>query len=242
MGSMSQYRPGGGGDFMPRIFYNAKAGRLYRHERFNNNGAWESDDVEITGNAVFVADLHNIEVGYIKFGQAGVAPVFLLERLRDCQSGAKAFPDQPTEVNSEGKRAFKNGFRLHLKLGRDCGGDAREFCSTAGIVYDAVEALVDAYMAAPEREQGKLPIVKLAGTKADTNKHGTNYRPVFEIIQWTDRPEELPADGNAQGGGDSSSAPPAASNAAPPPTAAAPQSNGPTVETVPTPDNVGTQF
>jgi hypothetical protein len=120
-------------------------------------------------------------------------------------------------VTSDGKPAFKQGFELTILLSNACGGGpAREFSSTAGCVIEAVDALHDAFMAAPESGQGKLPVVKMLDTVPVKSGQSTNYKPVFQIIAWKDRPAELPvAD--------------AAPSASPAPAAATPPATGSTV-------------
>lgn len=48
----------------------------------------------------------------------------------------------------------------------------REFASTAGSVIEAMNGLYDAWLAAPEAAQGKLPVVRCAGVLPVTGKHG----------------------------------------------------------------------
>jgi hypothetical protein len=58
-------------------------------------------------------------------------------------------------------------------------------------VIESMNALYDAYVAAPESKTGKLPVVKCVGVHPITGKHGTNYQPQLEIVGWADRPTEL---------------------------------------------------
>jgi hypothetical protein len=54
-----------------------------------------------------------------------------------------------------------------------------------------MNGLYDAWLAAPEAAQGKLPVVRCAGVLPVTGKHGVNYAPVLEIVAWVDRPAQL---------------------------------------------------
>jgi hypothetical protein len=56
-----------------------------------------------------------------------------------------------------------------------------------------MDALHDAYSSASESKSGKLPIVKIAGVSPIKSGQSTNYRPVFAIIGWVDRPASLGA-------------------------------------------------
>src|SRR5690606_30386892 len=124
-------------------------------------------------------DLENIEVGWINFE---TTPEFRLVPL------GQPLPPKPGDK-------FRQGFRTRIKLAKSIGGDVREFSHTAKAVLGAVDALHDAYVAAPESRAGKLPVVKLAGTTPIKTKTPqgttTNYAPVLEIVQWIDRPEDM---------------------------------------------------
>jgi hypothetical protein len=110
---------------------------------------------------------------------------------------------------------FKRGFQIDLYSEKNLLG-LREFSSTAGIVIEAMNALYDAWTAAPETAAGQLPVVRCVGVTPVGNKHGTNYQPKFEIIGWTDRPAAFGE------GGTAASVPVAPAPAAPAPAAPAP--------------------
>ena len=87
--------------------------------------------------------------------------------------------------------------------------------------------LHDAYMAAPEQAAGKLPVVRCASVLPVTSKHGTNYQPVFQIVQWVDVPAELASVGITNTSPPAKqvapvAAAPAVAAHAPPPTVSAP--------------------
>jgi len=166
---------GGSNDRTPIIKYNAKAGRLFRVDRTNDGSGWISEEVDITTNGMFVADLENIQTGWMCF-PPGAAP-----DIRTVPLG-----DSPGERPSD---KHKMGFKLHVKLGKDCGGDVREFTASAASVINAMNALHDAYLAAKDGD--KLPVVKIAKVVGEKTDHGTNYAPVFEIVQWVPRPQGL---------------------------------------------------
>ena len=61
----------------------------------------------------------------------------------------------------------------------------------------AIDQLHDAYMAAPEAKEGKLPVVACPSTEAVVQAMGngaksTNYKPVLQIVNWVARPADLP--------------------------------------------------
>lgn len=208
----------GGGDVRPYITYDAKAGRAFRIDRRQGgDGVWSSDKVDISRDLTFIADFASIRVGWIHYTQQG--PVKRLATL-----GKEPIPARPADVNSEGKPAFKQGFELLVLLSNSCGGGpAREFSSTAGCVIEAVDALHDAYMAAPEAALGKLPVVKMADAVPVKAGQSTNYKPVFQIVAWKDRPAELPADAGTPAAPAPAATPPATgSTAVAPPVQAAP--------------------
>jgi hypothetical protein len=184
MGLGLNYESGGdGGDIVPFVKYDARAGRLFRNDRAQDSGGnYSNTPVDITRSFKAVIDLENIEVGYIMFA-AGSAPVYLLGKLGD------PLPQKP----ADGK--FKQGVRLMLKLSADNGGDVREITGNATAFLRGVDDLHTAYEAGKAENAGKLPVVVLKDTIAITSgsgeKKSTNYQPVFEIVSWAPRPKDL---------------------------------------------------
>lgn len=185
---------GSGGDIKPFVKYDAKAGRLFRADRIQQpDGTFASDTVEITQTAQFVADLANIRVGWINYTSQG--PIRRLVVL-----GKEAIPPRPDDKNSDGKPAFKQGFELDILLNNEANGGnkaPRVLGSAAGCVIEAMDALHDAFTAAPESKAGKLPIVKISGVQPIKSGQSTNYKPTFAIVNWIDRPASLPMPGEA---------------------------------------------
>ena len=188
----------GGGDFIPYIKYNAKAGRFY-----TKRDEPDAEEFEVTDmTAIF--DLDNLQTGWFFFA-AGQAP-------------SKVMDPSLSEMSPSPGDGYKRGFQLNLYSEKNLLG-AREFSSTAGSVIDAMNDLHTAWEADKSANPNKLPVVKSTGVVPITNKHGTNYKPKFEIVSWTDRPADLPIPTSNS----AASAPPVATAAAthtPPPTAA----------------------
>ena len=183
---------GSGGSFTPVVKYDARAGRIFRVDRQQVDGAWDTKNVEITNDFTAVMDLENIEVGWALF-QAGVMPSLAMVKH------GNALPEKPSDKH-------KHAFRLQMKLGKAAGGDVREMAATARCVLAAVDALHTEYEAGRAANPGKLPVVSLGGTIAVTsegkdaqgNKQtSTNYQPVWKIDRWVDRPAELGGAGGA---------------------------------------------
>lgn len=208
MGFMSS--PSNGGDFDPYLKYNAKAGRWYTKP--DGQGAEEYEVANMT--AVF--DIPNIKTGWFLFS-AGAAP-------------DKRFDPSLSEALAKPGENFKRGFELKVFSDKNIGG-VREFASTAGAVIDAMNAVYDAYQAAPEAATGKLPVVQCTGVTPITGKHGTNYQPTLGIVAWVDRPVEL--------AGDPPKAPPAAS---PPPPAPAKAEHAPPPAAAKAPETADVEF
>jgi hypothetical protein len=173
---------GNGGEIIPFVKYDSRAGRIFRNDRSEVNGQYVNDTVDITSNFKSVVDLENVEVGYMKFG-AGSAPEFLLVKLGD------PMPHKPADSG------FKQGARLMMKLHSSCGGDVREISSNAASFLKGVDDLHTAYEAGKAANPGKLPVVVLKSTLPITSgsgqKKSTNYQPVFEIAGWAPRPADL---------------------------------------------------
>ncbi len=182
-----QYESGGGSfDRTPIIKYDARAGRIFRIDRSNASGSWETSQVEITNGFQAVMDLENIEVGYMSFD--GV-PDFKMVKL------GQPLPPKPSDKH-------KQGFRVVMKLGKQSGGDVREMAANARVSIAGLDALHTQYEAEKGANAGKLPLVQLGGTTPvvtegkDANgkkQSSTNYQPNWVIAKWIDRPEELGA-------------------------------------------------
>jgi hypothetical protein len=174
----------GGGDFTAIVKYNGKAGRFLRVDRTQENGAYVSNEVDITQNFKAIFDFENIEVGYINFPPGG-APDFQMVALGD------PYPQKPSNNHAQ-------GVRFMLKLAKDTAGDGaaiREVAGTSAVFRMGIDELHDAYTAQVAANPGKLPVVVLKTTMPVTTGQGakksTNYQPVFEIIGWAARPDDL---------------------------------------------------
>ena len=159
---------GGSADFVQYVKYNAKAGRWYCK---NDDG--EAEVKQLT--AIF--DLAQIKTGNFKYA-AGVAPDYRF----DSSVGA---------CDAASDEGYKRGFYVLMYSPKTLGG-VREFSSNAGTVNEAMNDLYSAFEAAPEAKAGKCPVVTCEDVQPVENKHGTNYRPVFKIVKWVDRPDDLP--------------------------------------------------
>jgi len=174
---------GNGGDIVPFVKYDARAGRMFRRDRTqDSSGAYVSDDVDITSTFKAVFDLENIEVGFSKFG-AGAAPEHLFVKLGD------PMPQKPADTG------FKQGARIMMKLAANCGGDIREITGNSTAFLKGIDDLHTAYEAGKAANPGKLPVVILKTalpiTSGSGAKKSTNYQPVFEISGWAPRPNDL---------------------------------------------------
>ena len=168
----------GGGDFVPRIEYNAKSGRLSIVNRVSRDaaGAFGTEKIDVTmSRPQFALDCGAIQIGWLYF-PPGAAPDMTLVPYGQ---------DMPARPSPKHKAGFQvmiwNGIEPH----------AREFKSTAGVVVDAIEELWDRFTAAPEAARGMIPVVQLVDIKAIAAKRGTNYMPVFTLTKWIDRDERV---------------------------------------------------
>ena len=198
-----------GGPRSQIVKFDARAGRWFRVDG-------KDAVVDITNGFTAIFDLAQIDIGWAMF-VAGQAPDVSFARV------PAAMPTKPSE-------GHKRAVRFNMKLAKSVGGDVREITAQAAIVMQAIDQLHDAYTAAPESKEGKLPVVACPSTEAVTNSTGagksTNYKPVLQIVSWVARPAELPlTDAPTPRPVASPVAPPATgSRTVPPPAAAAPVS------------------
>ncbi|KRR12208.1 hypothetical protein CQ12_31670 [Bradyrhizobium jicamae] len=167
------------GDFTRIVKYDARAGRMFRIDRIENNSSFENKAVDITQSFKAIADFENMETGYVLFAP-GIAPDFKLVRI------GNEFPDRPSDKH-------KHGVRLMIKLAKDCSGDKpiREMAGTSKSFLAGVEAVYTRYLAEKDDHPGKLPIIVLEKTtpvRSGTGEHSsTNYQPTFKIVGWAPR-------------------------------------------------------
>lgn len=201
-----------GAEFIPHIRYDARAGRLFRADRAQgSDGRWQTTMVDISNPPPqFLMDLAQIEIGWLSY--TGGTP-----DLQMVPFGA-ALPPPPSKEH-------RQGFRVRVFAPKLLGG-LREFASSAKVVISAMDALHSAYEAAPERSQGLVPVISLAGTTPVTSKtpqgSSTNYAPTFRIEKWVARPADLPLDAATAAAPAPAAAPSAPPRHVPPPSPVAP--------------------
>lgn len=200
----------GGGSFASYVKIDARAGRVLRRKNMERG---EQLDVDITDGFQAVFDLPNIKVGWAYF-VAGAAPSYVMAKIGEPR------PARPSDQ-------YKEGFLVQLALPASLGGGVHEFSSTAKAVMQSLDKLHTDYLAAPERNTGKLPVVKINGmtmveSKMPNGQTTRNFSPVLAIVGWVDRPAAFDAS-------------PAPAVAASPVVAVAPPSTGSTAVPPPAP-------
>lgn len=168
------------GDFKPFVKYNAKAGRWSIRK--------DKADVEVQ-NPVFVADFEGIRTGYFYF-RDGAAPEKILDPslTQMAPKPDKTYID--TKDGNKVKPCFIRGFELNLYSPSNFGGLV-EFSATAGVTCQAINELHSLYEAGLKENPGKLPVVEVKGSEAIKGDYGTNYKPLFVIQKWIDRPNDM---------------------------------------------------
>lgn len=169
-----------GGDFLPIIKYDARAGKLFRVDRNMGGG---NDAVELPQGTKFALDFGSLEVGYVDFTAQG--PV------RHMVPFGATIPAQPSDKNDEGKVRFRPGF--YAKVAGQSLDGLREWCSNAAVLLNALDDLWNTFAALPESGQGKIPLISIIGSTPVKSGKGaqssTNYAPIFKINGWIDRPD-----------------------------------------------------
>jgi hypothetical protein len=177
------------GSGKPYLKYDGRAGRLHRVDRAQGaDGMWSSTEVDITRDATFVADFANVRIGFINYPK-GAAPQKVMVPY------GTPLPQRPNELGPDGRPIYRDGFEfdvvLHPSVAGNDNGQAREVSSTAKVAIDGFGEAFAKYLEAPEKNAGKLPVLKLVDTVPVKSGQSTNYRPVFSIVAWVDRPAGL---------------------------------------------------
>jgi len=169
-----------GGDFLPIIKYDARAGKLFRVDRNMGGG---NDVVELPMGTAFAIDFGSLEVGYVDFTAQG--PV------RHMVPFGTTIPAQPSDKNDEGKVRFRPGF--YAKVAGNSLEGLREWCSNAAVLLNALDELWNTFASAAEAAHGQIPLISIIGSTPVKSGKGaqssTNYAPIFKINGWIDRPD-----------------------------------------------------
>jgi len=165
--------------FTPIVKFDARRGTFTRVDRVQDeSGNWASELHEIPADDFeVIADLANLEIGWISFGGNGQAPDFRMVDL-DQDIG-----DRPSDKHKE-------GFRLKVKLTNGAGDDVRELASTAIGFWKSMDELHCAYEKGVAKNKNKLPLVGVHEVITVEGKTKT-YRPDFKILKWVARPSDL---------------------------------------------------
>ena len=177
----------GGGERLPILKFDVRAGRLFTIDRSQaGDGTWQSEQTDITmTQPAFCVDFGTLEVGWAYFA-AGGAPLWALAFYGQPQP---VRPASPGNDDQNKPLQFKPAFRVKV-AGQGIGG-VREFGGNSAALIGGMNELHTRFEAAPEATTGKIPLVKMTNTQAIKSGQSTNYMPVFEITGWVDRPKGL---------------------------------------------------
>jgi hypothetical protein len=177
----------GGGDRLPILKFDARAGRLFTIDRSQaTDGTWVTHQTDITmSQPPFCVDFGSLEVGWAHFAPGG-APLWAVAFY-----GQPQVPRPASPGNDEQNKPlqFKQAFRVKV-AGQGIGG-ARELGGNSAALINGMNDLHTRYEAAPEAGTGQIPVVRMSSTMAVKAGQSTNYMPVFEIVGWTERPKLL---------------------------------------------------
>jgi len=120
-----------------------------------------------------VLDIHKMKTGWQKSeGVVGVAPEW------KWNANIGRMEPQPGDD-------YKKGFSMRCAIGQ---GKTATWEQAGAAVWNAFAALVPALQQGPD---GKLPMVKITGTKLQQFKRGSTVEPILEVVKWVDRPDCL---------------------------------------------------
>jgi hypothetical protein len=163
--------------FDPVVKFNAKEGKFVRCDRVEGENGWETKEHEVAADEFqAIVDLDNIQVGWIAYTTSG-PDMRLVGTDED-------IGDRPSD-------AFKEGFRLRMKLQNGAGDDIRELSSTAIGLWNSIDELHSEFVEGRSKHKGKLPLVGVTEIARVSTKNGVTYRPIFEIAKWVARPSDL---------------------------------------------------
>ena len=159
---------GSTGVYRPIVKYNAQSARWYLR-----SGDHETE-IDLP---TMVMDLENIALGWVLF-LAGSAPNCRWDTTLEVRS------PQPSD-------SHKRGFLVVCYSPKYLDGVA-ELSSGSMHISNSIKELYTTFEEQRGNHPGKVPVVACTGTTAVDDKFGTNHKPAFEIVDWADRPEDLP--------------------------------------------------
>ena len=160
----------GSGEVTPYIKFNAKS------------NVWAINDGtedQVIEPPRMLIDLEHIRKGWLRFREQS-APDFKLDP-----------PGTPlnTLLTPEPETGdYKTGFVVQT-YSRAFG--SRQFAANSFNVKEAIKALNKLYRQDAPMHPGKLPVCEVAKTEVVTGNYGNNYRPLFSITGWVDRPADF---------------------------------------------------
>ena len=120
-----------------------------------------------------VLDIHKMKTGWQRSeGVVGVAP--------DWRWNASI-----TKMEDPPGDDYKRGFSIPCAISKD---QTATWEQAGAAAWGALSALLPSLAQGPE---GKLPVVKITGTKLQQFKRGSTVEPVLEVVKWVDRPDCL---------------------------------------------------
>jgi len=155
--------------------YDARSGSL-------KIGSEEGEKPLSLGEFIGLIDLENIMEGWISF-----TPTFDDSHMAlhtDVANGTATLPFRPGDN-------YRTGFKVQVMLPPKLGGGVKEFMSSAQITLQAVDDLYQEYTRDLPEHPGQVPAVKIVGTTAIKGAQGTNFKPIFKIVGWHQRPAAL---------------------------------------------------
>lgn len=140
------------------------------------------DPVELDMIKGIAIDVKNVKFGWLKIaiGQ------------RDWQewpSPNRALP-KPTEMDAEGKPAYKQGFDVNCWTSD---GTKAQFSNNSYGTGQFIAKLYNQAENAPEFNQGMIPVVSVTASTPVAVGKGTSYDVGFTIVKWISPPSEAPA-------------------------------------------------
>jgi hypothetical protein len=173
-------------DRMPFLGFNAKAGRLFLHDRMQQaDGEWTTVKTDVTMiQPAFAVDFGRLETGWIHFSSMGpqFSMVFYGQQVPAC-------PDSPGNSATGKPLRFKAGFRVPV-IGQGIGG-ARDFRGNAGALINGMNELHTLFEESAEARAGKIPLVKMTNVLEVQAGQSSNFQPVFTVIRYVDRPSDI---------------------------------------------------
>jgi hypothetical protein len=151
------------------------------------------DGVEVVPGSEFVAFLHEVQRGYIKFNEGGPPDVRMVRIGEDAEVPARESlgdSDQrewPVGLDGNKQDPWKEQYAIPMAR-HDAGGELFVYVARGPVAMNSVGDLLGRWRYHPKRQAGLIPVIRIEnGTYPSKRFGGLKPKPILKVIDWVTR-------------------------------------------------------